>query len=257
MIDIHTHILHGVDDGSPELKISIEHLKLMQEAGITDVFLTSHFLRPAFQNPVELITKRIAELRDAAKKENINIKLHRGAEIYLDDGIHNIIESEQLSLADTKYLLVETNMTEFPADLYHILYELVRAGYKPILAHPERYMNVMMKPSIVEDIIHKNVYMQINSSSLLGHYGNSIQKTAWRLLEQGHAHFLASDNHCRVPIYDHNLAVNLIRKNIDDFTADLLTKTNPVKILTGEKIEYFYVKSIQQEKKGFFSRFFK
>jgi len=250
MIDIHTHILHGVDDGSPDLDISIEHLKLMQAVGITDVILTTHYLQPAFQNPVELITEKITELKEAVLKENININLHRGAEIYLEADIHKIIESEQLSLAGTKYVLVETNMTEFPTDLYQILYDLVKCGYKPILAHPERYMDVITNPSLVEDIIHKNVYMQINSSSLLGNYGNAIKKTAWRLLEKGHAHFLASDNHCRVPIYDHNIAVDLIRKNIDDYTAELLSKTNPAKIFTDENIDYVYVESIQHEKKG-------
>lgn len=256
MIDIHTHVLHDVDDGSPDLATSIEHLKLMQAAGITDIFLTPHYLRPAFQNPPELIAKRIAELKETAKKEKIEINLHQGTEIYLEADIHKIIETKMLSMANTKYVLVETNMTEFPADLTHILYELVRNGFKPILAHPERYMNIILKPGIAEDFIHKNIYLQLNSGSLLGDYGSAIQKTAWHLLERGHAHFLASDNHCRVPAFNHHHAVNLIRKNIDDYTAELLTQTNPAKIFNDEKIEYFYVKSIQHEKKGFFSRFF-
>lgn len=254
MIDIHTHILPGVDDGSPDLETSLHQLRLMQAAGITEVFLTPHYLRPAYQNPLELITAKIAELKEAVSSEKIEIKLHRGAEIYLEADIIELIESEQLTLGGTEYVLVETNMTSFPTNFLQILYDLVRSGFKPILAHPERYLEIIIRPKLAEDIIHRNVYLQLNSGSLLGHFGSEIQKLAWKLVERGHAHFLASDNHCRFAEFNYHLAVDLIRKNLDDFTADLLSLHNPAKIFKAEQIDYFYVDSITENKKSFLSR---
>jgi len=256
MIDIHTHILNGVDDGSKDLQTSLQHLRLMQEIGVTGVFLTPHFMRNMFDGNPDTIREEFQKLKKEVEKEKIEIELYPGFEIFLEPGIHKKILDQQLSLNGTKYILVETNMSGFTADLPQILYDLVRNGWKPILAHPERYADIINDPAVAEELIHKNIYMQINAGSLLGHYSRPIQDTAWFLVRQGFAHFIASDNHCKEPAYFLDIALNEIRNNIDEYTANLLSIENPQKILKNEPIEYFYVKEIREKKKGFFSRLF-
>ncbi|MCK4653787.1 MAG: hypothetical protein KAU01_05025 [Candidatus Cloacimonetes bacterium] len=257
MIDIHTHLLHGCDDGSPDIETSLSHLKKMIAAGVSIIVVSPHFIRNTYHNTSEGIEKKFKELKSAIKKEKIPVTLFKAAEVYLDMNSKDIIKSENFTINDTDYVIVETNLTGFPTNLYEILYELVTNGYKPILAHPERYTNIIRNPELSEDIIHRNVYFQLNAGSLLGQYGKSIQKTAWFLLEKGFVHFLASDTHCKSYEYTLPIAVEEIKKNVDKYTAELLTEINPTKMLNNEKIEFFYLDSEVIEKKNFFSRIFK
>jgi protein-tyrosine phosphatase len=256
MIDLHTHILPGVDDGSRSLETSLEHLRLMQERGVTGVFLTPHFMRNMHEGNPQTIRRKFHELQKTILEEKIEINLYPGFEIFLETGIHEKIEANKLALNDTKYVLVETNMSGFTRELPQILYDLVRTGWKPILAHPERYADVIKDPSIAEDLIHKNVLMQINAGSLLGDYGRGTHSVAWYLIERGFAHFLASDNHCKRPEYKLDLAAEEIRTTIDEHTVQLLTVHNPQQVINNDPIEYFYVKEIRSKKKGFFARLF-
>lgn len=256
MIDIHTHILPAVDDGSPDLQTTLLHLRLMQEKGVTGVFLTPHFMRNMYEGNPGSIRRKFGELKEVIAAENIEIDIYPGYEIFLEPGIHQKIEENRLSLNGTKYLLVETNMSGFSRDLPQIFYDLVRNGWKPILAHPERYADVINDPAIAEDLIHKNLLLQINAGSLLGDYGKAVQNAAWFLIEKGFAHFLASDNHCKNPIYNLDLALAEIRENIDEHTAHLLTVHNPQQVLKNEPIEFFYVKEVSPRRKGFFARLF-
>jgi protein-tyrosine phosphatase len=108
---------------------------------------------------------------------------------------------------------------------------------------------------MAEDFLHRNIYLQINAGSILGLYGQTISKTAWYLIDNGFAHFMASDNHCRTDEYILPIAKEMIHDKIDNYTAELLTKINPQKMLNNEKINYFYLQKQKIEKKGFFERF--
>lgn len=112
----------------------------------------------------------------------------------------------------------------------------------------------MNKPEIAEDFLHRNVYLQINAGSILGLYGNRIAKTAWYLIDNGFAHFIASDNHCKADEYILPAALEAIRDNIDDYTANLLSQKNPEKMLNDEKIKYFYLEKQPVEKSGFLKK---
>ena len=251
MIDIHTHILHNCDDGSNSLELSIKQITNMIDKGVTDIVLTHHYMNSYVQSDAKIINKQYKEIVKATS--DLNINLHKGGEIFLNPGMEEKI-SKKLCIADTSYILVETNMGEFTPDIYEILFELVRNGYKPILAHPERYNYIMNKPEIAEDFLHRNVYLQINAGSILGLYGNRIAKTAWYLIDNGFAHFIASDNHCKADEYILPAALEAIRDNIDDYTANLLSQKNPEKMLNDEKIKYFYLEKQPVEKSGFLKK---
>ena len=251
MIDIHTHVLHNCDDGSDSLELSIEQITNMIDKGVTDIVLTPHYMNSYVQTDANIINKQFIELSKATA--DMKIDLHKGGEIFLNTGVEDNIDRE-LCIGNTSYILVETNMGEFTNDIYKILFKLVKRGFRPILAHPERYNYIMNDPEMAEDFLHRNVYLQINAGSILGLYGHRIAKTAWNLINNGFAHFIASDNHCKIDEYILPAAIEAIRNNIDDYTADLLSQKNPQRMLNNEKIKYFYLKKQPDEKKGFIKR---
>ncbi len=257
MIDIHTHILPGCDDGSPDMETSMKKIRKMADAGIDGIVLTPHFIRNQYHNTSNVITGKFKELKSQLKKENILVNIYQAAEVYLDSNIKKDIESEKLVIADTNYVLVETNLTDFPSDFFDILYELVKSGYRLILAHPERYADIINDPSSAEDLVHRDIYLQLNAGSLIGHYGRSVKNTAWYLLEKGFTHFLASDDHCKSENYNLPAAMEEIRKQIDDYTVKLLTEINPKKMLNNEKIDLFYLESTEDKPKGLLYRIFR
>ncbi len=241
MIDIHTHILFGIDDGSESLEISLRQLKIMSEAGVEKVVLTPHYIRNSYHNTREVIDEKLQILKQAVKDEDIPIELYPAAEVYLEKDIIKDIEKENFNINNSRYVLVETSLSQFPPDLLQILYQLVVKGFKPILAHPERYSNIANDFRIAEDLINRNVYMQVNAGSILGNYGKHIKKAALNLLEYGYAHFLASDNHCKSDDYILPKAVEKITEKYDGYLAELLTEINPQKVLDNENIPYFYL----------------
>ncbi len=255
IIDIHTHILPGIDDGSKDVETSVKQLKIMADLGVTDVICTPHFITNFYENGLKKRIHAAEKLSKALEKEKVPIRIHLGSEVLLDSKSLENIKLEKLNIQGTNYVLVESEMIAFPADFTEILYYLVKAGYTPILAHPERYNEVKKDPNIIENFLHRNVLIQINSRSLLGDYGKEAENAAWHLLHNGWVHFLASDNHCRNDNYNLILARNLIEKKIDTYTADLLTKINPKKLLDNEKITFFYLsESNKQNRKTFFEK---
>jgi protein-tyrosine phosphatase len=238
MIDIHTHVLPFCDDGADSLDQSINELTEISKSGVTDVFLTPHYIRNVFENSRESTQAIYQELKLNLLLKGVNINIHPGAEVYLDDNIWNDIEKYNLQLADTKYVLVETGFNGFPSDLLDILYQLVKRGYKPILAHPERYIDIIKNLELAEDLIYRNVYLQMNAGSFLGYYGNMVQKTAWQLLKKKLVHFLASDTHCNSDYYFLKEALQTVVENTEAEFIEQITTINPGKLLQNKTIEY-------------------
>ncbi len=217
---------------------SLNELSEISQSGVTDVILTPHYLRNVFENS-KLLTRHIFEaLEINLTKHNINIKIHHGAEIYLEDKIWEDIKEHDLYMGNTDYVLVETGFSGFPSNFLEILYQLVKRGYKPILAHPERYEDIIINPDLAEDLIYRNVYLQMNAGSFLGYYGNKVQRTAWKLLKRKLVHFLASDTHCNMDYYYLNEALQTVIKNTENGFIDLITRKNPEKLLLNEEIGY-------------------
>ncbi|MCD4830120.1 MAG: exopolysaccharide biosynthesis protein [Candidatus Cloacimonetes bacterium] len=248
MIDIHTHILPGIDDGAPDIETSVQAMRAAVDAGITDVVCTSHFLRGQYHNPRSITLPLMQELQALARKHDIPLKLHIGAEVMLDSTIPESIGELELFIADTHYVLVESEINAMPVNFLDLLFEIVRRGWKPVLAHPERYPAIMSNLSIAEDLLHRNVHLQINSGSLLGGYGGKVQETAWKMIERGCAHFLASDTHARGNENTLKKATELLTERFDAYTVELLTRINPAKLLADEPIDYVYLNLVKQPK---------
>ncbi len=243
MIDIHSHLIPNVDDGSSDLESSIKYLKFMEEVGVQTLVLTPHFIRDSLDY-FEDIDKNFRILSDTCKKENIKIKLVLAKEVLLYPTILEDIEKYKLNIPGTNYILVETHFQKFPEFFDETMYSLLKNGYRPILAHPERYVSIMENIELAEELMHRNILLQINSGSFFGLYGRKVRRTVNKLLKKGYCHFIAGDFHAHADNYSLHNAVALIENNIDVFSADLLSKVNPAKMLNNEDIQIFYVDKI-------------
>jgi protein-tyrosine phosphatase len=246
MIDLHTHLLVGLDDGAKDFEHALGTLERMIADGVTDAVVTPHFIRGSYETSRSTIDAKLAELREAAAEKQLQINLHPGAEILISPDTVKDVTTQQLVLANGSFVLVECEINSIPPNLLDVLYKLNVKGYRPILAHPERYSPYAEHPSQIEDLVHRNTYLQINAQSLLGGYGRRVAHVAWKLVEDGLAHFVASDTHCHGDNYPLKAAADAITERIDRHTADLLTTINPAKLLAGEEIEYTYVRLIRE-----------
>lgn len=241
MIDIHCHILPYIDDGSTSIEQSLKQLKTAEAGGVSKIYLTSHYFRGHYQYTRQEYDEKLNALRLQASRAGLKIIIESGFEVFIQPGILEDIQEKSLTLGDSPYVLIESELNGLPIDFYANVYPLLRAGYKPILAHAERYVSIMHKPSKARELIDKNIYIQTNAGSLLGFHGEKVRKTAWILLENGWTHFLASDDHARGEYGALFAGCELIGERIDKQTTELLTQEYPARIESGEKIPYSYV----------------
>lgn len=257
MIDCHSHLIPNIDDGSKDIESSIKALRQMSAGGITSVICTSHYMRGLYQFTKDEYTSKFNELVAEVKHQKIPVTLYPGAEVYLAYNISEDIKNNNLTLADSNYVLIETDLNGFPPDMQKNIYELLRKGYRPIIAHAERYVSMMMKSHEAKELINRSVYIQINAASLLGGYGEKVKQTAWKILNKGWVHLMGSDHHLKSDYDVYFKAKQKIIEHIDEKTATILTETHPQAILDNEKIPYDYVIVHSESKVKYHTRFLK
>lgn len=240
MIDIHSHIIPNVDDGARSVEETFNILKEAQEAGFTDVILTSHFLLNYYEtNAQELIFWK-EKLQEVLKKQGTKINLHSGMEIYITNQMEELLENKKiLTLANSRYMLIELPLATNVKYFDYVVYYLEAKGIKPIIAHPERYKCVQKDPDIVEEYIEKGCLIQCNYGSIVNLYGCEAEKTIKTILKKNQVHFLGSDVHRENGTYLIILdAIKKIRKIIGENKINEITTINPKKILQNEEWQY-------------------
>ncbi|MBQ7425132.1 MAG: protein-tyrosine-phosphatase [Lachnospiraceae bacterium] len=195
-IDIHCHVMPGVDDGSPDMATSLEMMRIAEKNGITHMILTPHH-KPMHHNvsPEHNVLYR-KRLLDMAKASGIKVKLFSGNEIYYsDETFRELVEGEICSLAGSDYVLVEFHPTNPYKAIQNAMYKVQSAGFIPIVAHVERYSDIVSHPKYVSDLIDMGCLIQVNASSIMGRYGFGIGHFTKKLLKDEQVHFIASDAH--------------------------------------------------------------
>lgn len=196
MLDMHVHLLYGVDDGPKKLETSIDMLKRACEQGITDMIVTPHAFHPSYNVSTNTINLLVPQLSTLAKEMNIDIQLHSGQEIRLHENlIEHVKSGEALTLANSRYILLELPAYTVPIYSYRLLESLIDNGYIPIIAHPERNIAIMDDPSILQRLLQLGAFAQVNAGSLIGAYGKGIQQNAFRLIKANLIHCYGSDSH--------------------------------------------------------------
>lgn len=197
MTDVHSHVLYGIDDGSKNIDESIELLKKLSSVGFTNVIATPHYIEGSEYACVNKEKLKIFNtLKKRIKKENININLYLGNEVFVNKHMaEDIKENKIYTLNNSKYLLFELSFHDEILNLPDIIYELKLEGYTPILAHPERYVYFWKNRQLLDDLKKEGLLFQANYSSILGYYGKHCKKQLKYLLKKGYIDYLGTDIH--------------------------------------------------------------
>ncbi|MFD2246260.1 tyrosine-protein phosphatase [Pontibacter ruber] len=195
-VDMHSHILPGLDDGADTLERSLELVQVMQELGYRKLIMTPHIMSDFYRNTPEGIRERLEVLKIAVKDAGIQMELDCAAEHYLDEGFLDKLENgEELLTFGDKYLLFETSFLNEPLNLREAIFKMRTFGYKPVLAHPERYTYFYGKFDELVALRDYGVLFQPNLNSLTGYYSPAARQVAEKLIDAGMVDFLGSDAH--------------------------------------------------------------
>lgn len=198
LIDIHNHILPGIDDGSPDLDTSLNLIRRYSHLGVNDFICTPHIMNDYYPNTPETIDNALENLKKALRQTQDldRVKITAAAEYMMDQSFMEKLESEKVLTLKDNYILVEMSYFQAPINLKEILFQLQTRGYKPVLAHPERYVYYHSKDLSQYDALkNRGCLFQVNALSLSTHYGTGIQRTAFQLMEAGMINFIGTDTH--------------------------------------------------------------
>ncbi|POY41232.1 histidinol phosphatase [Flavobacterium alvei] len=194
-IDIHSHILPGIDDGAKTLGDSLQLIQALQGFGASKLITTPHVIQHFWENSSQNIKEKEAETNLELKKNNLSIPFRAAAEYMMDENFVKLFQSEKLLTLKSNYVLVEMSYINPPIQLYSILFDLQVAGYIPVLAHPERYNFFHKNFEEYNKLINAGCLLQLNLLSVVGYYGESITEIAQKLLKKGMYSFVGSDAH--------------------------------------------------------------
>ena len=234
MIDIHCHILPDFDDGASSLEEALEMARMATYSGVTEIIATPHFRgEPDFLEQQSVIERHFRILESAAKKEDIPVRLHLGAEVLCLPETIELAERRQLpTLAGTDYVLTEFYFDESYAFMDETLAQIAQYGYKPVVAHPERYGVIQHDPRLLQRWVRLGYVLQLNKGSVLGSFGPRPEQAANEILGMGLAHLFASDAHS---CHSRTPHMGNLRQWVDEFCepeyAAILLKENPRRLI--------------------------
>lgn len=254
VIDLHSHILPELDDGSRCEEETIEMAKIAVSEGISKIVVTPHHRKPRYLAKKEDILRKITYINKRLKEENIDLDIYTGMEIHMSRDIpEKLKNNELLSLNGSGYILIELPMTGELDYAEDVLHEIRVLGYIPVIAHPERYEKVIKDPNYVKELIESGCLIQINSNSLTGHFGKESKKTAEILVKHKMVHLVCTDAHSstrRSPRLKEGIE-RVKRLNGEEYVDIMMS--NADKVFNNKDIEVDYPLTYKQSK-GIFKK---
>ena len=242
MIDIHAHILPGIDDGAQNLNSALEMAALALESGVSIVALTPHCMD--FAQPQNLwdqnLNAQIQNFRKELENAGIRLEVVPGMEIFGTKRVPKLLkEQKMIGLNGSNYPLIEFAFHNYAAQATEILEDVLALGMRPVVAHPERYEYVQEDPRILNLWVEMGCLLQINKGSLLGSFGRVAERLALELVDRGFACVVASDAHSPTRRTTWMKDVQrLLQEEFSDAAAKVLLESNPLKLLKNEKIRW-------------------
>lgn len=239
MIDLHCHILPRFDDGSVSLEESLLMARMAVNSGVRTIVSTSHFPgRFDSLQRMPLLLEKFQILQDALAQEKLNLQLLPGAEILCLPETAALARQKELpTIGDSDYILVEFFFNESSSFMNQQLQELAELGYRPIVAHPERYKAVQINPELPRSWFRSGYVIQLNKGSLLGSFGPLAQDASEIILREGLAHVIASDAHgSRVRTPHMGSLLHWLRNHCDPEYAEVLMVRNPARIIANQDV---------------------
>jgi protein-tyrosine phosphatase len=248
IVDIHSHVLPGIDDGAENMEMTLEMLRNAEKVGTNEIVATPHYLIEYGDATISLVKALTHKVNAAARSNGINVKIYSGQEVYYDENIiKNYLEGNIGTINDSRYMLIEFPMHGFDKDIFDILYELQVRNIVPIIAHPERYKPLREEPSLINKFIDAGYLFQVNSGSIEGRFGESVRKTAKLFLANNIYNFIGSDAHntenrnlgiqkALEVLSMENIYESKINKQIFEESSDKLLKDEKIEFL-GKRIK--------------------
>ncbi|MBH0230739.1 tyrosine-protein phosphatase [Halobacillus yeomjeoni] len=251
MIDIHSHILPGVDDGAQTIEESIQMAEAAVADGIDTIIATPHHKNGVYNNFKHDIILQVGELNRQLKDKNIPLTVLPGQETRVyGEFIEGLERNEVLTLnEDTNYVFVEFPSASVPRYVSQLLFDIQLAGYQPVIVHPERNKQIMENPDVLYSLVKKGAFTQVTAGSVCGHFGKKIKKFSHQLLEHNLAHLVASDAHntskrgfCMTEAYSHIRRtfgldmVYLLSENAEDVVAGRVLAAEPPEHIQQKKL---------------------
>ena len=195
-VDIHSHLLPGIDDGAKDMDTSIALLLKMASYGIKNFITTPHVLGSVYPNSSEVIKQKLAAVKKELEKREIKgISIQAAAEYMLDGEFSALLDQKDILVLKDNYVLVEMSYFSAPINLYELLFKIQLKGYKPVLAHPERYNFYHTDFKSYYKLKQAGCLFQLNLLSLTDQYGKGVQKTSEKLLKENLYDFVGTDTH--------------------------------------------------------------
>jgi protein-tyrosine phosphatase len=249
MIDVHCHLLPGIDDGPGDWETALRMARAAEADGIRKSIATPHWTGTGGE--VERCRERLVEYRQRLAAETIRLEVQLGQEVILVPNLIDALrEGTALTLAGSSYVLLETAQLEFGAFNHQALFKLQAEGYRIILAHPERVRTWQGRYDDLKELLERGCYAQVNAGSLLGSFGKPAQRTAEELLRRGWVSLLASDGHSdtsRPPRLTE--AVRRCAAILGDQAAERLVNGNPARILCNELLPYPELETVPRRRR--------
>jgi protein-tyrosine phosphatase len=236
MIDLHSHILHGIDDGASDMKVALEMARIAADDGVEVMACTPHFLPGVYDPSVTDVVSRVAELNDRLMDAGIDLVVVSGCEAHVrPDMVKRLTEGQILTIHAGRHVLCEAPPAVLPPHMDRLFMNMIGAGYTPILAHVERYLWTERALPWIERMSRSGVMMQVTAGSFFGDYGRKAQDWSMRLLLDGLVSIVASDAHDpvrRPPGLSRSW--KLVKSEKGEQEARRIFKETPERILLGE-----------------------
>ena len=212
--DMHSHLIPGIDDGAQDMDQTIAMLAKFESLGYKKVVTTPHIMTDSFPNNPEIILSGLEKVKNEIKKVGIDIEIEAAAEYYFDETLMPKIKNKELLTFGDNYVLVEFAFHSPPQFLDQLFFELKTHGYRPVIAHFERYLYYLGKIDKAEKWRSEGINIQINLNSLFGQYGPEVQKQAEKLIDEGQFDFVGTDCHRieHLMILENNLSSPYLHK---------------------------------------------
>lgn len=207
--DLHSHLIPGIDDGSKSMEDTLKMLEKFVELGYKKVITTPHIMSDFYKNTPEIILGGLADVQEAIKANGLDIEIEAAAEYYLDFHFKELIANKNLLTFGGNYVLFELSFSQEPRGINETVFNLITEGYKPILAHVERYAYYNADWKRIQDYKDRGVLLQLNINSLSGHYGPHVRHMAEQLIDRDLIDVIGSDCHH----FQHLEMIDQLRKN--------------------------------------------
>ena len=241
MIEIHCHLLPNIDDGVTSFEESIQTISQMKQLGYEKIIITPHYIHGTKYNCNNKEKLNLLDqLKNKLQKKEIDVELYLGNEVFIDEDLSKHLDEEQIcTINNSRYLFIELPRNDQIVKLNDIIFGLKNKNITPILAHPERYSFIKEDVSLLEDLIHRGVLLQVNFESINGKYGKEAKKVAQYIFKNNLASFIGGDVHHENSLFfkDYEKTKKKIIKIIKEEKWNELINENPQKVIENKEIK--------------------